>query len=628
MKQLLTRSTKKVLALVAACLTLVLFNNCSQNFKVSKNFATGSISQGSNAIDPVTFDKGRTLYVNNCASCHGDLGASTKINSRADQISSALKNVSSMMSLQSKLTSEEIALIAKVLDSKTRIDQPLTCSDENIGKSTVRRLNAREILNSLRDLLGSHNLVMADLPVDAMGSAGYDTEYSATSTTSVDIVKLVTAFEKAVDYALSQPSLSLNSCFSSTGAQLTSCLQTLVQKKAQLAYKGVITAQETQTLTSVLTTGSDAKEGLRLALLRMLVAPKFLFHYVDYSVNKTNTLHQLSSYELASRLSFFLWSSLPDVELLNLAAAGTLSQPEILRVQIQRMLKDSKSTEFMTQFPSQWLGYKNLPTNPRSSTSNPEYTPALKNAMFKETNQLFYLNAQNNLPLDQLLTTKTSYMNRDLANFYGVAFPQTTSEYTNVSLAGSNRKGILTLGAVLQSTATSDSTDPIRRGKMILKKVNCETLGSPPPAVGTLEEIESGLNIRQTLAAHQRNPSCAACHSRMDPLGLAFENFNSVGKWRTMDGVHPVEPAGELLSGFKFNTAEELVENLAVGAQFEQCFVKQVSMYAFGRELTPAEKCFTDSLVSQFPSQQQMTLNSLVEALVLSPYFKTSQVRE
>jgi hypothetical protein len=296
----------------------------------------------------------------------------------------------------------------------------------------------------------------------------------------------------------------------------------------------------------------------------------------------------LSDYELASRLSYFLWSSTPGEELLHVASEGRLRQPAVLNAQVRRMLQDAKSSELVKNFGGQWLQLANIDVVRPDFQKFPEWEDSLRASMRRET-ELFLGNiVQQDRSVLEMLDADYTFMNERLARFYGVD-GVTGPEFRKVPMTGTQRGGgLLAQASLLTVSSYSTRTSPVLRGKWILENLLNQPPPPPPPGVPPLNEASVGesTSLRQEMEAHRANAACASCHSRMDPLGFGLENFNAIGAWRTNDGKLPVDASGTLPDGTSFEGAAELKAILLnEKTNFVDCLSEKLLIYALGRGL-------------------------------------------
>ena len=369
-----------------------------------------------------------------------------------------------------------------------------------------------------------------------------------------------------------------------------SCAATILTSLARRAYRRPVTDEDLQVLLGFYRSGSSAdgfEAGIRSALERILVGPEFLFRIESDPDNApTGTAHRINDLELASRLSFFLWSSIPDDELLAVAVQGRLHEPAVLEQQLRRMLADARSKSLVENFAGQWLFLRNL----RSMSPDPDVFPYfddnLREAFQKETELFFESMLREDRPVSDLLTANYTFVNERLARHYGI--PNIYgSHFRRVTLDDQNRAGLLGQGSILTVTSHANRTSPVVRGKWVLDNL----LGAPPPPppanVPQLREPgEDGraLTMRQRMEEHRANPVCASCHRLMDPIGFSLENFDAIGRWRTMDSGTPIDPSGELPDGTRFTGPLELREALLTRREeFVSTVTERLLTYALGR---------------------------------------------
>jgi hypothetical protein len=343
--------------------------------------------------------------------------------------------------------------------------------------------------------------------------------------------------------------------------------------------------------------GDSFEEGICLAIQAMLVSPHFLFRIEQdrpaTPAMKDATGYQISQHELASRLSYFLWSSMPDEELLRAADEGLLRKPAALAAQLQRMLKDEKSRALVENFGGQWLELRKLESVKPDRERFPDFDDYFRLSVRRET-ELFLENIvrQDGSILD-FIDGNYSFLNERLARFYnigGVAGP----EFRKVQLpVETGRGGLLTQASILTVSSYATRTSPVLRGKWILENVLNAPPPPPPPDVPNLDEakVGSSASLRQQLEEHRKNTTCAACHARMDPLGFGLEKFDAIGAWRTQDGKFPIDDAGVLPDGRSFHGPGELKTILkADRGAFAECLSEKLLTYALGRGLERYDK--------------------------------------
>jgi Protein of unknown function (DUF1592)/Protein of unknown function (DUF1588)/Protein of unknown function (DUF1587)/Protein of unknown function (DUF1585)/Protein of unknown function (DUF1595)/Planctomycete cytochrome C len=370
------------------------------------------------------------------------------------------------------------------------------------------------------------------------------------------------------------------------------CARRILAGLVHRAYRRPATGHEVDGLVQFVSMAqkqSDSfEQGIQLALEAVLVSPHFLFR-IEHDSKPTDpaAVHSISDLELASRLSYFLWSSLPDDELLAAAEKKTLRKPGVLAAQVRRMLADPKSRALVDNFAGQWLQIRNLDTVKPDPERFPAFDGELREAMRQETRLFFEAVVKEDRSILDFIDGKFTYLNARLAKHYGIPGVE-GDQFRRVELTGDRRSGILTQASVLTVSSYPTRTSPILRGKWILENILNAPPPPPPPGVPNLNEEAVGTTgtLRQQLEQHRSDQSCAVCHAKLDPLGFGLENYDAIGAWRTMDGKFPVDAAGTLPSGKSFQTPAELKTILKGDRQaFTQCLTEKLLTYALGRGL-------------------------------------------
>jgi hypothetical protein len=376
----------------------------------------------------------------------------------------------------------------------------------------------------------------------------------------------------------------------------------------------------------VLDDGSSFERAMQVAMQAVLVSPHFLFRVErDPPSEGPVTERELNDFELASRISYFLWSSKPDDALYLAAANKRLKNPDELQGQIHRMLNDPRSNGLVQNFTGQWLQLRNLDTISMDRDRFPEFTPEMRQAMRRETELLFATVLRENRSVMELLTSDFTFVNPLLAALYGIE-GVTEDEFTRVSLDGLPRSGLLGQASILAVTSNPTRTSPVKRGKWILDNLFATPPPPAPPNVPALEEADGdrtvAVSLRQQLELHRSKPECSACHQLMDPLGFGLENFNAIGKWRDEDAGQPIEPLGELPDGRVFNGFAGLQEVLLERqAEFRRCLAGKLLTYALGRGLEYFDECTLDEITANM-QQRGDTLTVLIEEIINSRPFQ------
>jgi len=393
-------------------------------------------------------------------------------------------------------------------------------------------------------------------------------------------------------YAPAQPLASRRKILICDPVSGTDCVERIVTSAARRAWRRPVTKAEIAPLMGLV--GNTVRQGLSLydgiqtALEAILVSPQFLFRIErDADPGNPAAIHRVSDVELASRLSYFLWNSMPDDELLSLAEAGKLSNPATLDAQTRRMIADPRSSALAQNFAGQWLELRNLDSIQPDPVKFPDWTPELKEAMRTESRMFFDSVFRENRPISDFLDARYTFLNELLAKFYGID-GVTGPEFRRVDLTTDQRGGVLGQAAVLAVSSYPSRTSVVLRGKYVLDNI----LGSPPPPQpANVPSIDDGtigatLSVRQRMEQHRTDPVCASCHSKMDPLGFGLENYDAIGKWRAAEGKFPVDSTGTLPDGTAFANPAQMRQVLAAHLpQFADCLAGKMMIYALGRGL-------------------------------------------
>ncbi len=404
------------------------------------------------------------------------------------------------------------------------------------------------------------------------------------------------------------------------------CVQKIVGNLASQAYRRPATTQETAALVHFVdlakSQGQTVEQGIQLALQAILVSPSFLFK-IEHD---TGAAHPVTDYELASRLSYFLWSSMPDAELFSLASQGKLKDPATLDAQVRRMLDDPKSSALASNFAGQWLEIRNLDVVKPDPQKFPEWNADLRDDMKTETRLFFENILRNNLPISDFLNARYTFLNEGLAKFYGLDGVK-GNEFRKVDLTDPRRGGVLSQASVLTVSSYPTRTSVVLRGKYVLDNILASPVPPPPPDIPILDEAATGkvASLRQQMEKHRSDPSCAVCHGKMDPLGFGLENYDGIGKWRTQDGTFPVDSSGVLPNGTTFTTPAEMRAALTTALpQFSNALTQKMLTYALGRGLEPYDRRVLADLNKQL-AESDFKFQTLIYGIVHSMPFRETR---
>jgi Protein of unknown function (DUF1592)/Protein of unknown function (DUF1588)/Protein of unknown function (DUF1585)/Protein of unknown function (DUF1587)/Protein of unknown function (DUF1595) len=469
--------------------------------------------------------------------------------------------------------------------------------------------------------------------VDRAHGAGVDEQYSDFRVNSAFIAAggvqtvVVTGPFKATSAGDTPSRHRIFVCHPASAAEEPACAKKIVAALARRAYRRPLRDDEVATLMTFYDKGraeGDFEIGVQQALARVLVAPAFLYRTeTEPALTRPGAPYRLSSLELASRLSFFLWSSIPDDELLDVASRGILRDPKVLQQQVKRMLADPKSDALTNNFAGQWLFLRDLA---HVETSAGNFDDNLRQAFRTETEMLFANVVHEDESLLTLLDANYTFVDERLAKHYGI--PDIHGSYfRRINLpADSPRRGLLGHGSILTVTSVATRTSPVTRGRWILENLLGTPAPIPPPGVDTnleknAEEVKN-TSLRHRLEAHRANPTCASCHKIMDPIGFALENFDLVGTWREVDGKSPVDASGQLVDGTKLNGPADLrAALLSRSESFVSNAVEKLFTYALGRPVQYFDMPTVRAVVHR-AAQNDYRFSSLVLGVVSSDAFQ------
>jgi mono/diheme cytochrome c family protein len=419
-------------------------------------------------------------------------------------------------------------------------------------------------------------------------------------------------------------------CTPKTAAQEQTCANTILSTVSRRAFRRPVTKADLEAPMAIYkeerSAGGDFEAGIRAALARILTSPSFLFRSeTSPAALAAGTAHRVSEIELASRLSFFLWSSIPDDELLNLAIAGKLRAPGVLESQVRRMIADDRADALMSAFTGQWLQLRNLDKVTPDVLLFPDFDDNVRQAMRKETELFFASIVRENRSALTLLDGDYTFVNERLARHYGI--PKIYgSHFRRVQITDPNRRGLLGQASILSMTAVANRTSPVLRGKYIISNL-MNTPPLPPPAVvPDLEESatkDRPSTVREQLERHRANPACGSCHRNIDPVGFALENFDAVGQWRsaTREGL-PIDAAGVLADGTKVDGPSALRQALLSRPDvFAGTVTEKLLIYALGRGLEPVDMPVVRTVVRE-AAGQKYAMQAILLGIVKSAPFQ------
>ncbi len=412
-------------------------------------------------------------------------------------------------------------------------------------------------------------------------------------------------------------------CGHAVGQHSPTCIRRTLSTLARRAYRRPVEKQEVESLIALAdfarSRGATTEEAVRVAIEAILMSPHFLFRTEHDPAGPQP--RRVTELELASRLSYFLWSSMPDDELLSLAEKGRLRAN--LPAQVRRMMADARSQALAENFSAQWLQTRNLEALKPDPKKFPEFDSELRDAMRQETERFFAALVQEDRSILDLLDAPFTYLNERLAKFYGI--PGVTGrEFRRHSLAGTDRSGVLTHASVLAVSSYPTRTSPVIRGKWVLENLLNKPPPPPPPDVPQLDEkkLSTAASFRQQLEQHRQSPQCAGCHARMDPIGFGLENYDAIGRWRTSENGLPLDTSGVLPNGKSFQNATELKAILKADApRFARALSEKLLTYALGRGLEPYDRPAV-LRIAQRVEQNGYRFSELIAAVIESVPFQ------
>jgi len=480
---------------------------------------------------------------------------------------------------------EERTLVSAWLTAALDNPDPAKVPND-VGRNVLHRLSRLEYNNTVRDLLGAESRPADRFPPDGGGGGGFDNNASTLFVPPILMEKYLTAATEIV--AAAKPDLIFHIHPSEARDGRTAARENLAWL-AMRAFRRQVAGDELASLLALFDTmlkqGAKWDEAMRQCVRVLLVSPSFIFRTEQ---DRPGLVPQrVSDWELASRLSYFLWSTMPDEPLFALARDGKLADPATLEAQVRRMLEDPKAQTLAENFANQWLRTRELRTSVRpAADAFPEFTPALRDAMAGEPIAFFHALLRENRPLTECLDADYTFVNAELAKFYGLAEVKGDA-FVRVPLTDRNRGGVITMAGVLTLTSYPHRSSPVLRGKWMMEEI----LGSPPPpappmikSLPTSDKGRNGLTFRQQLEAHRSKPECASCHKTMDQFGFGLENFSPIGLWRSEVADTPVDASGELPDGSKFTGPVELKRLLAARKdEFIRNIAERMFSYAMGR---------------------------------------------
>lgn len=593
---------------------------------------------------PFEFHDAQLLLKKYCAGCHQGKSAAAGFN-LAPALAAATFPADSQMwaKLIPRVRNSEMppkGLPAPNLDERQQlvgwIDAQLktaACAGGIVaGPYPTRRLNRDEYAATIRDLLNIHSNAAHALPADGAGGEGFDNAAETLFLSPIHAEKYLEAAKESLSNAAKDPKSREIFLIAEPGAGVTpdQAATKILGAFLPRAFRRPVAPEETRRYLALFHNaqkrGESFDHSILFALDAVLISPNFLFRMEE--PNPSPEARPVADYALASRLSYFLWGTMPDAKLNKLAAQGTLSDPVILTAQVTRMLADVKSRDFAERFVEQWLGTRELGRDikPDQKLFPLYYDAEVQGAIRYEPVLFFQEILAKDLSLLNLIDSRFTFLTNKLSKLYGFTLKETNQQPKRFELpANSHRGGMLTMSAVLAVSSYPQRTSPVLRGKWILENI----LGTPPPPppanVPALPENHPGaasLTLRERLEQHRADPTCASCHSRIDPLGFALENYDVLGRWRTEDSGKPIDSKGQLPDGTEIAGPDDLKKVLLERKDpILRNFTSKMLGYALGRGLTVNDSCAVDAIMRTL-TKEDYSAQTLIREIVLSIPFR------
>ncbi len=595
-----------------------------------------------------SFLEGVAPFVNTyCTECHGDKKAKSGLNYKA-----ALKDPGSPVS-RKHWKQAQANVKAHDMPPEEADRQPTEeerqrfldwigkikfLSPKDPGPFIIRRLTKVEYGNTLHDLLGVDPAVARELPDEVFGAGYLNTLSPLQSEQYLGIANEV--LNRALPPGEAPPTEVQKRLFGPTPAaeaDFRPAAEKIARALARNAYRRPPTEPEVEVLLKVFdlarTSNLDYAASLRLMLIAVLVSPQFLFITPAREPEAGSTIVPLDDHQLASRLSYLVWSTMPDAELSALADGGKLHEPEVLRAQVKRLLADPRSRALFDGFGAQWLGLDDLKNKTFDTTKFPWMTAEMRSAMIDEARLFFDSIVRENQSVTRLVDSDYTFLNGTLAILYGLEKTVTGPEMRRVPLTDANRGGILGMPGILATTSFPNRTSPVKRGVWVLEQVLGEHVPPAPPNVPALDKQDkkkiAGLTLRQRTELHRTNAVCANCHKILDPIGFGLENFDAIGRWRDQDDTGgAIDAAGELPGGKHFASPRELKTIIAARTpDLARNLTEKLLAYALCRQLEGYDEIVVDRLMDTIAADGYR-LQTLITGVLTSYPFLNHRIQE
>jgi hypothetical protein len=500
----------------------------------------------------------------------------------------------------------------------------------DVGATPLRRLTRREYANAVSDLLGVDPNVATLDPDEKL--AAFDSNLAAPVSPSI-VTQYRALAESSAEAALADlgaivPCVPDEVASDATAA--AACTESFVAGFGRRAFRRPLTAAEVETYVALAANGSDFADGIRLAIAGMLQSVHFLYHLELAPADAQDEVIPLGDYELAARLSFFLWGSIPDDALLDAAAAGELQDPARVRAEAERLLASDRAADAVRSFHMQWLALDDRDSVIKSADVYPTFDETLRAAMWEETERFVaHVVLEGDGRLATLMTSPESFVEGPLLALYGVTPPADHDPSEPLMLDPAERAGLLTQASFMSMHAHTDSSGPIQRGVVVRSNMLCQPPPPPPNDVPDLPPIDPDATTRERFEQHSQDPSCSGCHALIDGIGLAMENYDGMGRHRTTENGNDIDASGDLVGtdvDGEFVGTVELANKLAESATLQECVTVQWFRFAFGRGESTHDECTIDALRTAF-AESDGDVRELMIAIATGDAFRNTRIQ-
>jgi len=500
------------------------------------------------------------------------------------------------------------------------------------GRIGLHRLNNNEYDNTLRDLLGVAATPARASFIPDEQALGFDSIASSLGMTEAQYEQYFNAAGAFADEVMSNAALRSRIVTCAPTPDST-CIKSIISSFGLRAWRRPLDTVEVDRLVKVATDavalGATFEGSVGEVVRVMLASPHFLYRFEPDPDPASTTPHPVDSYSLASRLSYLVWSTMPDDAALAVAATDEISTTAGLQAELSRLLASPRAVEFVSSFAGQWLGMRALGSHQVDSGIFGEWNEQLRQSMIQEGLRYFslFLEGPSPLPLSGFFNTDVNFVDPSLANLYGISAGLGGAP-ERVTISTDQRVGFLGLASFLTISSFSYRTAPTIRGKWVLESLLCEPIPPPPPSIPTLDQnttpdLASSENVRVRLAQHSAAPACAGCHATLDPIGFGLENFDAIGRYRTSyPSGDAVDASGQLPGGKAFIGLTDLADVLAADPRFVRCASEKLMTYALSRKLERSDEVYLDSILNQLAQGEDRSLRGLLTAIVMSEPFR------